>query len=221
MDFTSTSVRGSYATGTVSGNNGTDSVGGLAGFYAGEIKNSFATGIVSGGSGNDRVGGLAGATDTGSTRNSYALGAVNGNEGSDWVGGIVGRINRGSLTNSYAIGAVDGGAGTDDKIGRLVGAKGTSADIAGNYYLMSSGLTNGTALTLTAVEAKGKSVVNLKALTLTTTSNDFTEGWSNLSWDLTADFYPSLKSYKVENSAQVEGDILCGQSAEHVQCPSS
>ena len=65
-------------------------------------------------------------------------------------------------------------------------------------------------------------MVNLKALTIATTSNDFTEGWSNLSWNLTdTDKYPSLKSYKVENDIQVEGDILCGQSAEHVQCPSS
>ncbi len=67
-------IRNSYATGTVSGNN---NVGGLVGGNANIISNSYATGGVSGPSVD--IGGLVGGNGpVGNISNSYATGSVNG-----------------------------------------------------------------------------------------------------------------------------------------------
>jgi len=90
------SIRGSYATGRVTG--GGDNVGGLAGAVYGSspapaIMGSYATGMVSGAF---LVGGLVGRTDRGISY-SYAVGRVSG---SGAVGGLVGD-GTGTVTDSY------------------------------------------------------------------------------------------------------------------------
>ena len=102
-------ITNSYATGSVSGNDG---VGGLVGLSWGTISNSYATGSVDG---NDYVGGLVGRVDRrGEIINSYASGSVSG---SSFVGGLVG-YNYGIVTNSYATGSV---SGEGSNVGGLVG----------------------------------------------------------------------------------------------------
>ena len=127
VQFTS-SITASYATGPAAGGDGgSDAVGGLVGFQAGDalITASYATGAVSGGDGNgDVVGGLVGFQFGGSIMASYATGAVSGGDGNgDTVGGLVGFQFGGSITASYATGAAAGGDGDDDVAGGLVGAQ--------------------------------------------------------------------------------------------------
>jgi filamentous hemagglutinin family protein len=111
-----TTVRNSYATGTVSGDS---YVGGLIGATNGSVNDSYATGAVSSAS---WVGGLIGSAG-GPVTNSYATGAVSG----DWVaGGLVGG-GPGSLSNSYATGAVNG-------ISYLGGLAGTSTGTINDSY---------------------------------------------------------------------------------------
>ena len=146
-----------YTTGTVSGGDGNDDVGGLVGDGAGIIA-SYASGRVNGGDGNDKVGGLVGdgsritasyasATVNGQGGNdkvgglvgegsaitaSYATGAVNGGNEDDKVGGLVGEQSDSTITASYAISNVDGGAGAADMAGSLVGDN-TSGSIVASY----------------------------------------------------------------------------------------
>jgi len=101
-------VFGSYATGTVSGDE--IIVGGLIGMNSqGTIKDSHFSGKVSGES---NVGGLVGMNrDT--VKNSYSTGDVSGDSS---VGGLVGD-NRDTVENSYSTGNVSG----DSRVGGLVG----------------------------------------------------------------------------------------------------
>ncbi|HXF54376.1 MAG TPA: YDG domain-containing protein, partial [Hyphomicrobiaceae bacterium] len=102
------SIRNSYATGNVSGN---DYVGGLVGDNSGLTENSYATGAVAG---RDNVGGLAGLNGV-QISNSYATGAVSG---STAVGGLVGLSGYSSAIGySYATGSVSG----TSSVGGLVG----------------------------------------------------------------------------------------------------
>ena len=106
-------ISGSYATGSVSG----DVVGGLVGRSSGTISGSYATGSVSG---NDFVGGLLGV-NTGIISGNYATGSVSGDS---WIGGLVGS-NIGTISGSYATGSVSGRTWT----GGLVGfSNGTISD---------------------------------------------------------------------------------------------
>ena len=85
-------IKNSYATGVVSGDDG---VGGLVGLnLRGTITNSYATGAVSG---DNDIGGLVGSNFSGTITNSYATGSVLGD---DDTGGLVGS-NNGTITNSY------------------------------------------------------------------------------------------------------------------------
>ena len=119
----SSSIRDSYATGSVSGGS---LVGGLVGFSSGDISGSYATGQVSG---DDFVGGLTGYQDFGTgIRDSYATGSVSGN---DHVGGLTGYQEFGtSITDSYATGSVTGRA---DHVGGLTGYQGRSSSIRDSY----------------------------------------------------------------------------------------
>ena len=197
------------------------------------------------------VGGLvgySGGKDGGSILNSYAIdSSANGDVGDDTgVGGLVGFIDSGTIGNSYSSGSVDGGTGSDT-VGRLLGKKGTGTiTITSNYYNSESALlvvsSEDTELALLDAEAVGKTKAQLKAINLDTpdnqaactaaggtwdtantdpcTSGNLT-GWNAFDWEFQAGFYPTLKSYKVENNSQVEGDLLCGQlpEADFVQCP--
>ena len=58
-----------------------------------------------------------------------------------------------------------------------------------------------------------KTLAELKRLTAQSAS------WSTNDWDFGDDTkLPTLKKYKEKNGSQVEGELMCGQSAEHVQC---
>ena len=103
-------IRGSYATGSVSG--GTN-VGGLVGFNVfGGVYASYATAVVSGAT---SVGGLVGF-NFGMVTASYATGGVTG---SGKVGGLAGQ-HLGVVAVSYATGRVSG----DTEVGGLTGAGG-------------------------------------------------------------------------------------------------
>ena len=119
----SSSIRDSYATGSVSGDN---FVGGLVGISSGDISGSYATGQVSG---DDFVGGLTGYQDFGTgIRDSYATGSVSGN---DHVGGLTGYQEFGTgITDSYATGSVIGRA---NHVGGLTGYQGRSSSIRDSY----------------------------------------------------------------------------------------
>ncbi len=105
------SITNSYATGSVSGDEG---IGGLVGGNTGSITNSYATGSVSGD--DSSVGGLVGDNEDGTITNSYATGSVSGDD--SFIGGLVGDNEDGTITNSYATGSV---SGDDSSVGGLVG----------------------------------------------------------------------------------------------------
>ena len=139
------SIVASYATGTVtgsvSGNYGSVSAGGLVGYNGGSgssrgsIVASYATGAVTGSGNNSDVGGLVGfnggsGDSRGSIVASYATGTVTGSGNSSDVGGLVGfnggsGDSRGSIVASYATGAVTG-SGNNSDVGGLVGFNGGS-----------------------------------------------------------------------------------------------
>ncbi len=150
----SSSIFNSYATGSVSGNNG---VGGLVGtnYYSSSIDNSYTTGSASGSgnctgglvgynghsssidnsyatgsvSGFEEEGGLAGQNSySGSIDNSYATGSVSG---SAYVGGLVGGDYISSIANSYATGNVSSSSG--NYVGGLAGFNWHSSSIVNSY----------------------------------------------------------------------------------------
>jgi len=110
-------VFGSYATGTVSGDE--IIVGGLIGmnFQDSTIRDSHSSGKVSG---ERNVGGLVGM-NRGTMKNSYSMGEVNGDSA---VGGLVGD-NRDTVENSYATGTVNGDSGVGGLVGSNMGADST------------------------------------------------------------------------------------------------
>ena len=108
-------VRDSYATGTVSGD---DLVGGLIGEYLvatgdpGGVNESYAAVNVTG---DVFVGGLIGSRGSAGTMNgSYATGDVDGTRG---VGGLIGKNGKGAIRQSYATGDVTGLGGNGGGLG--------------------------------------------------------------------------------------------------------
>jgi len=98
-----------HSTGAVSS---TNTGGGLVGFnLEGTITNSYSTGTISG---EQEIGGLLGYTSTGNISNCYSTGNVCGEYE---VGGLVGYTHCDSVSNCYSTGTVSG----DQKIGGLVG----------------------------------------------------------------------------------------------------
>ncbi len=232
-------IGNSYAAGNTKSNAGDDSVGGLVGGNAGNIYNSYAAGNVTDGSGNSVVGGLVGGNYTGSDDrygtilDSYAAGNATGGAGDDYVGGLAGGFFGNSYaSNSYVLGDVDGGVG-DDNVGYLIGERsGTSTFLARNYYNNEGQLEGAESVsTYTDAEGLGKTSTELKALTADITEGDFTgddNGWNEFDWNFGTDTqYPSLRSYKTEgtdadgDSIQIEGELLCEQPTDFVQCTSN
>ncbi|KDE60176.1 hypothetical protein EL22_09290 [Halostagnicola sp. A56] len=117
-------VRGSYVTGTVYGD---DLVGGLIGEHQvstgdlAEVNESYAEAKVTG---DVFVGGLIGSRNSAGPMNeSYATGNVSGTRG---VGGLIGTNNGGAIRQSYATGSVtgidgDGGGLGSKNFGGLIG----------------------------------------------------------------------------------------------------
>ncbi|MBS3817338.1 MAG: hypothetical protein KGY76_07230 [Candidatus Thermoplasmatota archaeon] len=129
-------VKNSYVTGTVSGDN--QHVGGLVGgnAYGGTVENSYSEADVSGATQwVMQVGGLVGKNERGTVNTSYATGTVSGDLR---VGGLVGENEGGSINNSYATGSVDG----ESRVGGLVGSNPGSVknsyatgSVSGNEYV--------------------------------------------------------------------------------------
>ena len=159
------SIRGSYATGSVSGGSqvgglvglqeysagisdssatgsvsGQRNVGGLVGhqeFGANIIDNSYATGSVAGT--DENVGGLVGHQEADSSiSDSYATGSVSGQSN---IGGLVGE-NEGSINNGYATGSVFGAGNIGGLVGYHISAAGTVSTIRNSYYA-ARGQSNG------------------------------------------------------------------------------
>ncbi|PKM22473.1 MAG: hypothetical protein CVV10_04095 [Gammaproteobacteria bacterium HGW-Gammaproteobacteria-14] len=108
-------VSHSYVTGTVSGGDSGDSIGGLVGEnYKGTVIQSYATALVSG---DDSVGGLVGNNYQGAVSYSHATGGVSGK---GMIGGLVGESYQGTVRYSYATGAVTGADGANS-VGGLIG----------------------------------------------------------------------------------------------------
>ncbi len=130
-------ILGSYATGSISGDDGyNDSIGGLVGYHINNssILSSWATGDVDGGDGSDYVGGLIGLSIGSKIAASYATGNVNGGPGDeDAVGGLVGWKVGGSIAASYATGAINGGEGEYDSAGGLVSQNDSNSSIIASY----------------------------------------------------------------------------------------
>jgi len=116
------------ATGSVTGNNGENWVGGLIGSNnpTGTVTNSHATGDVS--TTGTEVGGLIGDNHADVT-NSYATGTVSGN---DYTGGLIGYLDAGTVSSSHATGTVTGVSNSLD-VGGLVGVVGSSTQLTGSY----------------------------------------------------------------------------------------
>ena len=115
-------VRSSYATGSVSGE---DEVGGLVGSSSGSVGDSYAAVRVSG---TDGIGGLVGHQFLNRIVSSYATGGVSGTNA---VGGLVGAVSNFSqlIQASYATGGVSGTGAqlTDSDSGFIMcGFEGTS-----------------------------------------------------------------------------------------------
>ena len=137
----SSAISNSYATGTIrdslTGEIGTESIGGLVGFYRGNthsLRHSYAdvdmatVYTVTDGSGS--IGGLVGNTGTGTVEisDSYASGAVSANVGN--IGGLLGRLTVGNeIDRNYSIGKLTNASG---EAGFFTGNNaGTYAD---NFY---------------------------------------------------------------------------------------
>jgi hypothetical protein len=119
------------------------SVGGLVGLNSAAIQTSFATGTVSGGNGT-YAGGLVGyswaSLGSNSITNSYAIGNVSAGTAS-WAGGLIGGNGAGTASYSYSTGTVTAGAGSD--IGGFIGYDVLSGDLTDTYWdKTTSGITN-------------------------------------------------------------------------------
>ena len=127
----------SYASGTINGGAGADSIGGLVGTFSSNstIVASYASGTVNGGANgsSESIGGLVGTFSSNSTIvASYASGTVNGGADNDIVGGLIGTVSGGIIMASYASGSANGGTGNDN-VGGLGGGFILSANIAASY----------------------------------------------------------------------------------------
>ena len=137
-------VRDSYATGNVRGDN---EAGGLVGFMGpgGQITGSYATGAVSVSDASDRAnevdsakgGGLVGDSRSNIT-DSYATGNVTAAAGAQdaYIGGLVGSMDAdGAITaGSHATGTVTGASGTTRaKLGGLVGEVSGRSQVISSY----------------------------------------------------------------------------------------
>lgn len=180
-------VKNSYANGTVSGNR---VVGGLVGSIApgGTVENSQATVTVSG---SQDVGGLAGQT-VGTVSESYATGDVSGNSS---VGGLVGIVDYGTVEKSYATGSVGGSSDLGGLIGKIGSNGGT---ITSSYF--DTDPDNGEGTQLATSDMQGDSlnsgfetdIINNAGFETTTGSDS----------DATGDGYPTLTN--INRQAQLE-----------------
>ena len=192
---TGSAIQNCYVTGAVSGTG--DNIGGLVGYNnGGPIQNCYATGNVTGTS---DVGGLVGYNNGGPIQNCYATGNVTGT--SD-VGGLVG-YNSSLIRNSYATGTISG-TGANGLVGNNAGT------IRNCFFKAVASNAN------TNPGARTES--DLQALDVERTSTTPSERWSTDNWDFSTGKFPTLRSYAANKDNQIQGFVICNQSADHVPC---
>ena len=232
-----------YATGNVSTSVAFKSItGGLAGTGFGNIRNCYVTGNVSATYNffPSSVGGLVGLAGIGGTlSNCYVTGDVSvtvKKNNSPNIGGLVGDArNSIRIINCYTTGDVSAivnnvpgsssisgisDVGVTEKISLTAGIATSSSEVSNCYYsgLVKKG-TSATIATAPAISTAGrkagvfKTLADIKALTVQSA------GWSELDWDFgTSQQLPTLRKYRERPATQSEGELMCGQSQEHVQC---
>ena len=185
-------IRGSYFTGSVSG----EIVGGLVGTNLQLIRDSYASGSVTGAA---NAGGLTGDS-VGNILNSYATSLVTGAAN---AGGLVGE-NGGTISNSYSIGPVIGSG----NIGGLLGNN-LAGSVGESYWNIE---TSGQ-----LASAGGIGQTTLQLVTQTSATGSIYEFWTAesavLSGGLLWDFgdnrqYPGLRLPLSTDDCTVDADTL-------------
>ena len=234
-------IANSYATGAVTGTaivgtgtvkKGTTSVGGFVGWNEkGTISNSYATGAVTGtanvtGTGTEEVkatanvGGFVGNVYSGTISNSYSTGVITGTanvtgtasvtgEVKANVGEFVGNVSNGTISNSYVTGSVTGTANVTGTENVTV-----AANVGGFVGNDDTGNIDGTMLQNATLET----LDDLKKLTLGAAGDGWTSNnWAGMDGMDSSRFLPTLRSYKVDDMGQIQGDILCAQPKPRVE----
>ncbi len=238
-------IYNSYAAGNVTDGSGNSVVGGLVGGnYTGSddkygaIIDSYAAGNATGGAGDDYVGGLAGVFSGKSyASNSYVLGDVDGGVGDDNVGYLIGERsgtstllarnyynNEGQLEGAESVSTYTAAEGLGKTSTEL---KALTADITmENACTAAGGTFSGGTCTIITENACTSAGGDWDTAS-STCSGLSLAGWNEFDWDFGTDTqYPSLRSYKTGtdadgNSIQIEGELLCEQPTDFVQCTSN
>ncbi len=99
-----------YVTGSVSGGNNSDYLGGLCGYNSGDISNCYTFVSVNGGYNTNRLGGMCGYNNYSIINQCYSAGYVTGGNSSKYLGGLCGyNTFSGIINECYSTGYVTGG----------------------------------------------------------------------------------------------------------------
>jgi hypothetical protein len=101
MGGNSGDVSNCYVTGSVTGGDNSDDLGGLCGDNYSNISNCYVTGSVTGGDNSSSLGGLCGYFETGNISNCYATGSVTGGDNSSSLGGLCGFSDIVNISNCF------------------------------------------------------------------------------------------------------------------------
>lgn len=161
---------------SVSGSmSGSGNIGGIAGYLSSStVGNCYSTANVTG---TTNIGGLAGYLDSGKVEYSYATGAVSCT--GSYAGGVAGRaVIYSTVKNCAALNQSVVGAGA---IGRVMGAKAASVNLADNYaFSVMTVMVNSASKFITdgaeQMDGKGQTAAQLQALT------GFPDGFNSNSW---------------------------------------
>ena len=131
------SVTGSWVRGNVSGSS---RVGGLVGYCVGTISQCHSSGTVSGAQSSQSVGGLIGIVADGSfstlVSNCYSDCQVTSGSSSNYTGGLIGNMRKGQVAGCYSAGPVEGGYSVGGLIGNCVVST-TLTDVIVDCYSIS------------------------------------------------------------------------------------
>ena len=212
------------------GGDGNDNIGGLIGYSKSRLINSYSTSNVFGGSGNDIVGGLVGNNSEGSVISSYASNTIETSEGNDMIGGLVAQ-NTAVRTRSYrSCSQIFGFSVSCRTVYENYNIYGSVSD---SYYKVNTHDNDDSDSDI----GIPKTVSELQSLSLgvndtNTNPNGAGDHWVDRNWDMGDDSqYPSLRtsklqtiSYPIKSLAKyhfdnlLEGDLICGQASDFVQC---
>lgn len=128
-------ITGSDSSGSVSGQDNAQSLGGLVGSIWGgsSLSNCSSTSSVTGGVNANTLGGLAGLAANSTVSGCYSSGAVTSGGGTDarLIGGLIGMHGSGSITNCYSVSAVTGSNIIGGLVGQIAGVSVTNCFAAG------------------------------------------------------------------------------------------